>query len=116
MKVQAIILSLLLTLLCGTPALAHEGKTHVMGTVTAGYADHVVVTDRDGKTVSIGLSKGTKYEKDNAPAAAGDLKVGDRVVIDVTGKPDNLTATEIRFSSAPPPPGRDGAHQHADHP
>ena len=111
MKVQAITLSLLFTLLCSAPVFAHEGKVHVMGTVTALDAEHVVVKDREGKTVPIRLTKDSKYQK----GVAADLKVGDRVVIDVTGKEDDLTATEIR-SSAPPQPGHEGASHHADHP
>ena len=115
MKVQAITLSLLFTLLCSAPVFAHEGKVHVMGTVTALDAEHVVVKDREGKTVPIRLTKDTKYQKGEAAAVAADLKVGDRVVIDVTGKEDDPTATEIR-SSALPQPGHEGASHHADHP
>lgn len=109
MKARTLMQSLLISLLCAHPVLAHEGKTHVMGTVAAVDAQHVVVTDRDGKEVSINLTKGTKYEKGDAPAQASALKVGARVVIDVAGTPPNLTATEIRLGPAAPMSG----HQHA---
>lgn len=99
----------LLSLVCATAAFAHEGKTHVMGTVSAVDAQHVVVTDREGKTISITLTDETKYEQGGAAATRSALKTGDRVVIDVTGKPENLTATEIRLA---PADGHQGAEPH----
>lgn len=108
MTVRALALSVLLPVLCATAVRAHEGQTHVMGTVSAVDGRHVVVTDRGGKTVSIALTKDTKYEQGDAPAAASALKVGARVVIDVTGKPDSLTATDIRIAPAVPASGKQG--------
>lgn len=104
MPVRATVPSLLLVVVCSTVALAHGGKTHVMGTVGALDAEHIVVKDRNGQTVSIKLGKDTTYEQGGAPATAGNLKVGDRVVIDVTGPSDSFTATEIQFSPGAVPP------------
>lgn len=112
MTVRAMALSVLLSLGCATGVLAHEGKTHVMGTVSTLDAQHVVVTDRDGKTVSIALTKDTTYDQGDAPAAASALKVGARVVIDVTGKPESLTATEVRIAPMAPMGGQPGAAPH----
>ncbi|MGD9724342.1 MAG: DUF5666 domain-containing protein [Pirellulales bacterium] len=109
MKVQVAV-SFLLSVFCASVALAHEGKTHVMGTVSAVDMQRVVVADREGKTVTITLTKDTKYEQGHAPAAASALKVGTRVVIDVTGKPESLTATEIRV--APAESGQAGDDMH----
>ena len=114
MKTQVTLLLLSLTLVCGTPAFAHGGKTHVMGTLSALDGEHIVVEDREGKTVFIRLNKDTNYKNGDAPAAAADLKVGYRVVVDVIGKPADFTATEIRFSIVPQA-GEEGAH-HPDHP
>lgn len=111
MKVRHIVLSLLLALTC-TSVFAHGGKTHVMGTIGTLDTEHIVVKDREGKTVSIRLTKDTKCQKGDTPAAVGDLKVGDRVVIDVTGAQDSLTATEIRFGKAPSESG----HEQDDRP
>ena len=72
-----------LVLAMGAGALAHNGNDHVRGTVTAVSAQSVTVqlADKTTKTLSIG----TKTEFDNAgkPGHLADVKVGDRVVIDV---------------------------------
>jgi len=111
---RRILLGLLMSL-CSTPAFAHEGKTHVMGTVSALDAEHVIIKSREGKTVSVRLTPGTKYQKGESRAAASDLTVGDRAVIDVSGTKASLTATEIRF--APPhrngEPGHPNEHRHS---
>lgn len=89
-------------------ALAHEGRPHIMGTVTALDTEHVVVQTKDGKTTSILLNTETKYRKEQTATTGADLKVGDRVVVDTTGKGDTLTASEIRFSSAGGKKGHEG--------
>lgn len=100
--------SVLLALLWVTSAFAHEGKTHVMGTVSSIDAKQIVVTDRDGKTVSIAVTNDTKYEQGETPATASALKAGTRVVVDVAGKPESLTATEIHIA----PVGGEADHMH----
>ena len=87
---------------------AHGNETHVMGTVAALDAQHVVVKTKDGETTSILLHKETKYHKGKAAATGADLKVGDRVVVHATGKGDTLTASEIRFASAGEAHGHEG--------
>ena len=105
--------SLLSVLFFHTSVLAHEGKPHVMGTVTALDARHVVVQTKEGKTTSILLKKETQYRKGETAATDADLKVGDRVVVDVTGKGDALTASEIRFASPGEGTGHEGMHHHS---
>src|SRR5262245_25056386 len=85
-------------LISNAAVLAHGGKTHVMGTVTTLDVNHVEVKTKEGKVVSILLTRDTKYYRGDAAAVLSDLKVGDRVVIDVTGKRDKMTASEIRFA------------------
>ena len=91
-----------------TLVFAHGNETHVMGTVAALDAQHVVVKTKDGKTTSILLHKETKYHKGKAAATGADLKVGDRVVVHATGKGDTLTASEIHFSSPDEGKGHEG--------
>lgn len=95
-----------------TLAFAHGDKPHVMGTVTALDAQHVVVQTKEGKTLSILLNKETKYRKGAAAATGAALKVGDRVVMDATGEGETLTASEIRFSSAGGEKGHGGHEGH----
>jgi hypothetical protein len=46
-----------------TRLLAHEGHEHkVMGTVTMAAADHVMLKDKDGKDVTIKVTKETKVK------------------------------------------------------
>lgn len=101
-------LSLIIVLFLYTSGLAHESKPHIMGTVTALDTEHVVVQTKDGKTTSILLNTETKYRKEQTATTGADLKVGDRVVVDTTGKGDTLTASEIRFSSAGGKKGHEG--------
>lgn len=71
----------LLIILIAAFALAHGGHPHVLGTVTALTADHIEVKTKDGKTVSVPLTKTTKFLKGDQPATAADAKVGSRVVV-----------------------------------
>jgi hypothetical protein len=105
-------LSLFIVLFFHASVLAHGGKPHVMGTVTALDAQHVVVQTKEGKTVSILLNGATKYRKGEAAATGADLKIGNRVVVDTTGEGDMLTASEIRFAS---PGGEKGHGSHEEH-
>lgn len=79
--------------------LAHGGKAHIMGAVTAVDARHVEVKTKEGKTVSILLGKDTKYQKGNVAAAFSDIQVGQRVFVEATGKGDKMTASEIHLAA-----------------
>ncbi len=83
-----------------------------MGTVTEMDAEHVVVKAMDGKITSILLNKNTKYLRGKMPAAATDLKVGDRVVVESKGEGNNLTAEQIRLSPANKAKGHGDVKQH----
>lgn len=84
---------------------AHEGSLHVMGTVTEVAADHVVVQTLDAKSVTIKTTAHTSYRTTKASSNRDALKVGHRVVAEVTKDATGLTASELRFSSVPPKPG-----------
>ncbi len=93
-------LSVFVVLVFHTLAFAHGGGAHIMGTVAALDAQHVVVKTKEGKTQSVLVNDQTTYRKGKATATSADLQVGDRVVVHTTGKGDPLTAGEIHFSSA----------------
>lgn len=112
---------MLLSVVCGSIVFAHGDKRHVMGIVGKLDVESVVVTTGEGEPVSIRLSKETKYQKGETPASADDLKVGDRVVIDLDGEGDSAFAAEIRFSTGSasqqvqerhPQAGAAGPHDH----
>jgi len=77
-----------LTLGSGVPSFAHEGHDHkIMGTVTMAAADHVMLKDKDGKDVTVVVTKETKV-KSKAPMLVEELKAGTRVVITATQEKD----------------------------
>jgi len=78
---------------------AHEGGIHVFGTVTDLDADRIVVQTRKGKTISVSVLPTTKYRNRGMGGSTIDLKIGDRVVVDVMEDGDRLIATEVQFSS-----------------
>jgi hypothetical protein len=77
---KSLIVSLAAVLLLTTLLLAHGAP--LMGTVTAVGKDSITISDKDGKSIVVGLESATKYLKDKKPAAMADIKVGTRVVID----------------------------------
>ncbi|MFL6235375.1 MAG: hypothetical protein ACJ76N_19725 [Thermoanaerobaculia bacterium] len=95
-------------LLLAAAALAHEGHHHVMGTIKTVAADHIEVTTKGGKSVTVPLAAETKYFKGKETAAKADLKVGERVVVDL-GK--SGAAEKVRLAS-----GKATGHTgHSDH-
>ena len=84
---------------------AHGGHHHVLGTVKAVDAPggRLEVTTRDGKVVTLVLTDKTKYLKGAAAAAAADLVVGQRVVVDARKDGQALVALEVRLGATAPP-------------
>lgn len=73
---------------------AHEHK--VMGTVTMTAADHVMVKDKDGKTLTVNLNKDTKFVRAKKTMKPADVKVGMRVVITaVTDENDDKSIAKV---------------------
>lgn len=110
MSAKIALLTAALALACGAPVLAHGGQTHIMGTVAAVEPDRLVVQDREGQTVSVRVTKDTRYQRDGARAGAGRLATGDRVVVEAAEREGTLTATEIRSSSRPAKGGDEKSH------
>lgn len=96
--------STLIALLSTTLLLAHGNATHIMGTITANDGTHVTVRTQDGKSETVMLQKTTKYLNGSKAAAAGDLKVGTRVVIDakMDAKMKMYMAEEVRVGVTTP--------------
>ncbi len=98
--------SLLLALvLFGFPGLtsAHGTGQHVLGTVTAIDATHIEVKTPKGGTVSVNLTKQTRFKEKGNPKGIQPPAVGDRVVIEALRDEKDkkvLTATEVHYSAA----------------
>ena len=102
-KLFATVLALaVLTLGSGMRVLAHEGHEHkVMGTVTMAAADHVMLTDKDGKDVMVKVNKDTKV-KANPAVKVEEIKVGTRIVVTaVEEKNKSLAAKSIEVGAPP---------------
>ena len=88
-----------LVLALGAGALAHNGNDHVRGVVTAVSAQSVTVQLADKSTKTLSISDKTEFEASGRPGHLGDIKVGDRVVIDVPEHGTN--ALLVKLGSAP---------------
>lgn len=93
-----------LALLClSTFSWAHGTGQHVLGTVTAIDAQHIEIKTSKGATVSVNLTKDTRFKQKGNPKATQPPAVGDRVVIEATKDEQDkrvLTATEVHYSTA----------------
>jgi hypothetical protein len=108
-RVRTFLLVPVLSVLFCTWLWAHEGSQHILGTVTAVAPDHVVVLTLDNKTVTIMTTAQTRYRTTKEASTRDALKVGHRVVAEVTKDTAGLTASEVRFSAVPAKPGSPGS-------
>lgn len=104
---KTIVTLLLLTSL----ALAHGGAKHVMGTVTAIEKNSITVNTTTDQLVEITIAAKTTYQRSGKTAAAGDLKVGDRVVVEAHETAGKLEAEGVRFGASAPK-SSNAAHVH----
>ena len=95
--------------LVGNVAFAHEGNEHVRGVVTQISAQSVTVQTAPKVTKTLTLSDKTTYKQGGKAAHLTDLKVGDRVVIDVPEK--TTQALLIQIGTAPTTAATPTAHK-----
>lgn len=80
--------------------LAHEGHDHkVLGVVAALHENHLQVKDKADKTHTITLNTTTKIVRGKTKLAATDIKVGDRVVVNVGNGKEPLVAKEVQLGA-----------------
>ena len=94
---------LLVVVALAVAAAAHGDKKHISGTLEKVNADSIVVKTREGDSVLIKLAPTTVFLRRSGAtdqsAKAGDLAVGDLVVIHATPKDAGLEADEVKFST-----------------
>ncbi len=85
------------------PAVAHEGHDHkLLGTVTEITATNVTVRAvKDGALSVIAFAPTTKVTRGRTKLAIGDIKVGDRVVVNIGSGKAPLTAKAVELGGAP---------------
>ena len=89
-------LALAATLSSSTLVLAHGGNDHVRGTVTAVTPQSITVQTTEKATKTLTVSAKTEVK---GAAKLADVKVGDRVVVDV---PEGTTNASLIQVGAPP--------------
>ncbi len=83
-------------------ARAHEGHEHtLMGTVTMAATDHVMFTDKDGKGVTVHLTKATKVARDKKTMSVADIATGMRIVAVTVEEKGKMMAKTIELGPAP---------------
>jgi nitrogen fixation protein FixH len=87
------------SLVMAATAFAHEGNEHVRGVVTEVSPKAVTVQTTAKATRTLTLSNKTTFQLAGKPAQLADLKVGDRVVVDVPEKTSE--ALLIQIGTAP---------------
>ena len=107
---KRLILFVILLMASAAPAFAHGDNDHVRGVVTAVTETSVTIQIADKTTKALTLNNKTTFEKSGKPATVSDLKVGDRVVVDV---PKHTTeALLIRFGAPAKATVRKSAARH----
>lgn len=93
-------------------AYAHNGMTHVLGTVTALTTESITVKSPDGVTTTVVLAATTKYQQGTILIKINDIKIGQRVVIHAVKKDKKLVAAEVETAAAKATrtTGMDGMH------
>lgn len=90
-------------LLGSRPLWAHEGHSHVMGTVIALSDGRMAVRMTDGSTVTILVDRNTRFRATGVATNSGTVAVGDRVVVEVADEEaSGLRAAEVRYAAAAP--------------
>lgn len=102
-------LALFLLLASIQVAFGHGGMEHVMGTISKVSAQSVTVETTAKKMVEVGLDSKTKYTRNGKKALAGDLKVGDRVMIEAKEVNEKLVAETVKLGSVT------SSSEHGDH-
>lgn len=100
---KRMLVGLLLMFTFAFAAMAHGDKKHVQGRIEKINSDSIVVRTKDGSSIVIKLASSTVFieraGKTDKAATAGDLAVGDLVVIHATPKETGLEADEVKFSN-----------------
>jgi hypothetical protein len=96
--ITAVVLALLLA--SGAPAFAHGTNAHVRGVVTQVSAQSITVQLADKTTKILTVSAKTTFARAGKAAAVTDVKVGDRVVIDVPKNSSEAIEVEIGAAKA----------------
>lgn len=101
---KTVLAGLILTLaLSGAVVLAHGGNEHVRGVVTQVSPQAITIQTTGSASRTLTINAKTAFKRAGKPAALADIKVGDRVVVDVPEKKNDAVLVQI---GAPAPATR----------
>lgn len=81
-------------------AFAHNGIEHVMGTLSAKTSNSVTVETVKHTKVTVLLDPSTTYSFNDKNATLGDLKLGERVVVNAKDDSnDKMHAVSVRWGA-----------------
>jgi len=97
LRVTLMLMALTIAGGAGPRLLAHEGHDHkLMGTVTMAAADQLTLKDKDGKDLTLKVTRETKVRA-KPPLKVEEIQPGTRVVITAAeGKDKSMTAKLIQ--------------------
>ncbi len=98
---RAVLTIMVTFMLAGGVAFAHGDAEHVQGTVTSITATAITVQTPAKQTRTITINEKTMFMRGKTHLSLSDVKVGDRVVLDVDKK--TSVATEVKLGTAPAP-------------
>lgn len=99
----ALFMTFLIPAMCSAwLAQAHDGHIHVMGAVSSVSASLLVVQTKDGHTETVQLDSNTRYRAAGVATSSATIRVGDRVVVEVTEEANGLRAAEVRYAPVTP--------------
>ena len=79
----------------GALVFAHEGNEHIRGVVTELSPQSITLQTADKKATTLKLTEKTTFQLAGKVAHLADLKVGDRVVVDVPEKSSDALLVQI---------------------
>jgi uncharacterized protein DUF5666 len=89
-------------LVAGASLVAHGDADHVRGTISAMSGTSITVQTTEKASTVLALTSKTTFTRGGKPARLADLKVGDRVVVDVPKGTKDAEEIQIGVSAAKP--------------
>ena len=102
-RLQIVFVTLIVAIVAGTGVLAHGKNEHVRGVVTSISPKSITVQTTDKATRTLALTSKTTFQRAGKTAQLVDLKVGDRVVVDVPEKTSDALLVQIGTAAAVAP-------------
>src|SRR5712691_10246515 len=115
MRKNAITVVLVSAFLIAASSWAKEGSQRIAGTVEARTGQQLKVRTPEGRVISIGLRKGTRYRKGSGAAALSDIKAGARVVVEAQRTGSRWVARIVRIERPSPAASTRAARQSQPH-